>query len=113
MDKFEVIASNKKFFTMTEILTKEEEEEEEKETELDSIYDLITDTVKLADEKIFSFFQGELDSLNIPEGAKVALKTLSKFVSVLTNKTLGKTEKAKNLLKLSTKVAFKTWQEQN
>ena len=38
---------------------------------------------------------------------------MSKFVSVLSKMKFEKIEKLKNLLKIATKVALKTWQEQN
>ena len=102
------MTSDEKFLIMTEVLMSEIEIEGEKETELDSTVGAITNTIKPFGDEIFSSFQGKHDSLDIPEGAKVALKTLSKFASVLTNKEFGKTEKIKNLLKVATKVAFKT-----
>ena len=54
-----------------------------------------------------------MDSLDLPEGAKTALKTISKIVSVLTNDKFKKADKIKNILKIAAKVALKTWQEQN
>ena len=87
------MTSGEKFLIMTEVLMSEIEIEGEKETELDSTDSVITDTIKPFSDEIFSCFQGKHDSLDIPQGAKVALKTLCKFVSVLTNREFGKTEK--------------------
>ena len=49
--------------------------------------------MKPTGEEFISFFQQELSSLDIAEGAKVALKTLSKFVTILTSKRFGKLKK--------------------
>ena len=106
---FEVITSNEKFHILTETLTCEFEKDNEKEAQadLDSTDGIVTDTVKSIGEKVLGFFQKKLDSLNISEDAKAALKTLSKFVSVLTNKNFKNSEKIKNLLKIAPKVALK------
>lgn len=61
---------------------------------------VVLNTIKSADEVGISFFQQELDSLGIPEGAKIALKTLAKFITVLTSKKFGKVEKIKICSKL-------------
>ena len=106
---FEVITSNEKFHILTETLTREFEKDNEKEAQadLDSTDGIVTDTVKSIGEEVLGFFQKKLDSLNISEDAKAALKTLSKFVSVLTNKNFKNSEKIKNLLKIAPKVALK------
>ena len=65
---------------MTEALMSEIEIEGEKETELDSTDGVITDTIKPFSDEIFSCFQGKHDSLDIPQGAKVALKTLNLYL---------------------------------
>ena len=96
LEKFKIIAFEERFFTVIEIFMSEVESEEEKETELDSMDGVITDTVKSVDEEIFSFFQGKL-ALDIPKGIKERKKSRN----------------TKNLLKIATKVAFKTWQELN
>ena len=57
---------------------------------------VVLNTIKSADEVGISFFQQELDSLGIPEGAKIALKTLAKFITVLTSTKFGKVEKIKS-----------------
>lgn len=106
---FEVITSNEKLHILTETLTREFEKNNVKEapTDLDSTDGIVTDTIKSIGEEVLGFFQKKLDSLNISEDAKAALKTLSKFVSVLTNKHFKNSEKIKNLLKLAAKVALK------
>ena len=55
----------------------------------------------------------EVNQLNVPGIAKVALKKLTNFVSVLMNSKFQRVKKHKNLLKIATKVAFKTWHEQS
>ena len=51
--------------------------------------------MKSIGEEVLGFFQKKLDSLDISEDAKAALKTLSKFVSVLTIKILKIQKKLK------------------
>ena len=89
-DDFEVIASNKKFLTLIKILlTEVKKEKDEAEKDLDLTDGIVLDTMKSAGEEIISFFQQEHDSLDIVEGAKLAPKTLSKLVTVLTSKKYG------------------------
>ena len=84
-----------RFHLLIETLLNQVEEEEEQESDLDSI-DGFVDTLGLIGKEIFELFQGEVDELHIPEDAKIALKTLSKFLSVLTNKKFINVKKLKS-----------------
>lgn len=99
---------------LVETLSNEREKKEEQESDLD-LTDSIADTLGSIGKVILELFQGEIKERNIPISAKIALKTLSKFVSVLTNTNFknAKKKKIKNLQKIGTKTAFQTRQEQN
>ena len=94
------IASNEKLLTLIKILLTEVKKEEEAEKDLYLTDGVVLNTIKSVGEEDINFFQQELDSLDIPEGVKVALKTLAKFVTVLTSKKFGKAEKIKICSKL-------------
>lgn len=81
----QITAELDRFHLLIETLLNQVEEEEEQESDLDSI-DGFIDTLGLIGKEIFELFQREVDELHIPEDAKIALKTSSKFLSVLTNK---------------------------
>lgn len=91
----QITAELDRFHLLIETLLNQVEEEEEQESDLDSI-DGFVDTLGLIGKEIFELFQGEVDELHIPEDAKIALKTLSKFLSVLTNKKFIKVKKLKS-----------------
>ena len=112
LGNFEIILSNENFFTIVETLLSEIKGKEEKEKEELNSTDGIVDTVKPVAEKIIKTFKKDINSPDLSEGEKTVLKTVSKFVSVLTNNKLKKAAKIKDLLK-QPKVALETWQEQN
>lgn len=59
------------------------------------------------------FFQNEIEDLNIPEGGKIAFRTLSKLIAVITEKRYSSLEKIKKILKVDARVALEAWQERN
>lgn len=81
---------------LVETLSNEREKEEEQESDLD-LTDSIADTLGSIGKVILELFQGEIKERNIPISAKIALKTLSKFVSVLTNTNFKNAKKKKKL----------------
>ena len=107
LGNFEIILSNENFFTIVETLLSEIKRKEEKEKEELNSTDGIVDTVKPVAEKIIKTFKKDINSPDLSEGEKTVLKTISKFVSVLTNNKLKKAAKIKDLLK-QPKVALET-----
>ena len=79
---------------LVETLSNKREKEEEQESDLD-LTDSIADTLGSIGKVILELFQGEIKERNIPISAKIALKTLSKFVSVLTNTNFKNAKKKK------------------
>ena len=90
-------------------LTKEQEEEDKNFDSTDGIIDTIKESVE---EFVFSF-QNEVENLDIPEGGKIALRTLSKLIAAITDKRYNRLEKIKKVLKVAAKVALEAWQERN
>lgn len=84
-----------------------------KNTNLIQFLENSVDNITSLGEKVIELFLEEVNQLNVPDIAKVALKKLTNFVSVLMNSKFQRVKKHKNLLKIATKVALKTWQEQN
>ena len=105
MDDFEITASSKKLLTLAEILADEIKRKDEGE-KLD-LTDGIVDTIKSPGEEVIKLFQEDIESVDILEGAKVALRALSKFPSVLTENKFKRAEKTKNLLKIAAKIVNK------
>ena len=84
-----------------------------KNTNLIQFLENFVDNITSLGEKVIELFLEEVNQLNVPDIAKVALKKLTNFVSVLMNSKFQRVKKHKNLLKIATKVAFKTWHEQS
>ena len=89
-DNFEVEITNNsnKLYTFVQKLLKEikETKEEEKDEENLDCTDSIVDTTKKSLEELIFFFQNKTKNFDIPEAGKIALRTLSNLIAVITAK---------------------------